>query len=100
MSAPANAKKPQDHQTAKSEALKKEVTIEFNDTTYIVPPDAMNNIEIMEYVEEEAYIKAVKAIIGVTQWQTFKDSNRNDEGHVTGEVFQEFIQELFGALGG
>lgn len=96
---PAGAKKPTDHRTAKDDAKGDGTVVEFNGAEYTIAEAAMDNIEVMEFVEEEKYLKAIKLIIGEAQWQAFKDGNRDVHGRVTSSVFTDFIEKVFAHLG-
>lgn len=85
--------------TAKTEAMAEDVTVNFNGQDYTVLASAMDNIEILEFIEDEQYFRAIRATLGVDSWKRFKDSNRDEQGRVTAEVFQEFVEAVFGALG-
>lgn len=98
-SVPANAKQPQDHKTAKSEAKGKDTTVIYGEREYIIPSDALDNVEILEWIEDEKYIKAIRAILGKDQWNVFKEDVRDPKGHVPVSEFEPFITEIFTRLG-
>lgn len=95
---PLNAKKPQDR-TAKADVRKEDTVLEYGGETYTIPADTMDNIEIIEFIEDEEYIHAIRAIIGREQWSKFKDAHRDERGRVSTEDFQAFIEYVFGSLG-
>ena len=85
--------------TAKTEARNEDVTVDFRGQSYTVAASALDNIEILEFIEDEQYFKAIRATIGAEQWTKFKDENRDEQGRVTADAFQEFVETVFGALG-
>lgn len=95
MTVPKNAKKPQDRQTAKSEVKNEATEIVFKDETYVVAPDALDNIELIEAIEDEKFIKAIRMVIGDAQWAKYKESNRDENGRVLSDGFQEFVEAIF-----
>ncbi len=96
---PANAKKPTDRLTAKDEAQGTLVEIEYNEESYLIDPKAMNDIEVLEFIEDAQYIKATKKLIGNAQWVKYKDSNRDEEGRVNPDGFQDFLSQVMKAMG-
>lgn len=96
---PANAKKPQDHLTSKKEANGEDTVVEYNGVEYTIAANALNNVELAEYMEEEKFFAAVKLVLGKDQWTAWKDSVRDDEGIVSVEDFQNFIEVVFGNTG-
>lgn len=92
-------KQPQDHKTAMAEKRGKTISIEHGGVTYEVPADALDDVELVEYIEDEKYITAIRNLIGPDQWARFKDSARNEHGKVPVETFQLFIEKVFDQLG-
>lgn len=99
MPVPANAKKPQDRQ-AKAEALGQYIEVEHNGITYQIDRDNADNLELMEFIEDQQYIKATRGYIGDDQWQKFKDANRDEKGRVRSSDFEPFLQAVMDAIGG
>jgi hypothetical protein len=102
----ANAKAPEDHKPAATAAAKAEaagdpqpVSFEFDGETYTIDADAADDLELMEYIEGEKYILALKGYLGAEQWQRFKDTHRNDKGRVTASRAGDFLQALTEAIG-
>lgn len=97
------ARKPQDHlpkNTAKSEGEGRDIVAEFNGETYTITKDRADNLEIMEYVEDQEYIKALRGYLGLEQWATWKEQARDDDGIVRMSAFEQFLDSIMKAIGG
>ena len=99
MPTPANVKKPQDH-AAKAEAVDGPIEVEHNGVLYLIDRDNADNLELMEFVEDRQYIKAIRGYVGQDQWDRFKDANRDDKGRVRSADFEPFLQAVMDAIGG
>lgn len=103
----ASPKKPEDHKAkAALDATKAEATGDaqpvsfvFDGETYTIDADAADDLELMEYIEDEKYILALRGYLGAEQWRRFKDGHRNEKGRVTAERAGEFLQALTEAIG-
>lgn len=91
-------KKPQDHK-AKAEAQGADLSFDFDGTTYVIPRDRADNIELFELIEDEKNFSAARAFLGPEQWRQFKDSVRTPDGRVPGEPTERFLNTLMEALG-
>src|SRR5690242_11778531 len=96
MSAP---KKPSDRQ-AKAEAKSQFIELDHDGEHYVIDRDNADNLELMEFVEDGQYIKAIRGYLGLDQWAKFKDSHRDDKGRVTTDEFESFLNAVMAAIGG
>lgn len=96
---PAGAKKPQDRQ-AKAEAKGEDLVVVHNGDEYTIDRDAADNVEVLELIEDEKYISAIRAYVGPEQWVRWKEANRDDAGRVPRAAFEEFLDLAMGAIGG
>lgn len=86
-------------QTDYYEALfRREVTVEFNGVEYSIHGGAMENVEVLEFLEDEQYIKALRALIGRARWAQFKESIRTEDGIVPASELEKFLQVVMEAL--
>lgn len=99
MPAPSNAKKPTDRQ-AKAEAQSQFIEFDHDGQHYVVDRENADNLELMEFVEDGQYIKAIRGYLGLEQWAKFKDSHRDDAGRVTTASFEDFLNAVMEAIGG
>jgi hypothetical protein len=100
---PPGAKMPTDRQPRKNEANPdeaKDVPVAFGDHEYVIPAAAFDDIEIVEQLEDENHILAVRQILGKDQWNRWKANERNPEtGRVPATRAKEFLEVLFESLG-
>ncbi len=99
MPAPKNVKQPADRQ-AKAEAQSQFIEFDHDGEHYTIDRDNADNLELMEFVEDAQYIKAIRGYVGLDQWAKFKDSHRDDAGRVTTESFESFLSAAMEAIGG
>lgn len=99
MPAPSNAKQPTDH-AAKAEAKAQFIEFDHDGEHYTIDRDNADNLELMEFVEDAQYIKAIRGYVGLDQWSKFKDAHRDDQGRVTTDSFESFLQAAMDAIGG
>ena len=78
--------------------LRREVTVEFNGVEYSIHAGAMENVEVLEFLEDEQYIKALRALIGRARWAQFKESIRTEDGIVPASELEKFLQVVMEAL--
>jgi len=95
----AAPRKPQDH-AAKAEAKGEDVKFDHEGVHYVIDRDNVDNLELMEFVEDEQYIKAIRGYLGVDQWAKFKDSHRDEKGRVDSKAFEPFLNAAMVAVGG
>jgi hypothetical protein len=99
-------KTPQDHKAkadkaaAKSEAENKVIEVDFDGEHYAIDRIQADNLELMEFVEDEQYIKALRGYLGREQWDRWKDSQRTEDGRVPMAPFEDFLNRIMEAIGG
>ena len=54
----------------------KPVEFEYDNQTYILPPTEDWDLEVFEFAEDQKMASACKALLGPTQWATFKSKPR------------------------
>lgn len=99
MPAPKNVKQPTDR-AAKAEATVQFVEFDHDGDHYVIDRENADNLELMEFVEDGQYIKAIRGYVGLDQWAKFKDAHRDDAGRVTTDSFESFLQAAMDAIGG
>lgn len=92
--APANAKQPQDRQTARSEVIGNKTEFDWKGTTYTVDPDLLDDLEFFEALEDNQIASAVRKMLGVDQYTTFKDQVKEAEGRVSLETTSQFLKDF------
>lgn len=101
---PANAKLPSDRlkaEAAQADAAEGEshaindVTFEYEGETYVIDGGFVDDLEILEHLEDEENIKALRKILGKQQWNDWKDRNRNDKGRIPSAPVIPFLRKLF-----
>jgi len=95
----AAPRKPQDH-AAKAEAKGEDVKFDHEGVHYVIDRDNVNNLELMEFVDDEKWIPAIRGYIGRDQWVKFKNANRDDKGRVDADAFEPFMTAVMAAIGG
>lgn len=83
----------------KNEAAPQPVVVEYDGVTYTIHPDAANDLELLEDLEDENYLRAIRGYLGVDQWGQFKDSHRNASGRVPVEAMEPFLSALLKEMG-
>ena len=96
---PEGAKKPTDR-AAKAEAKAQFIELDYNGDHYVIDRDNADNLELMEFVEDEKYITAIRGYLGPDQWGKWKDANRDAKGRVTTAEFEAFLNKVMAAIGG
>lgn len=92
-------KKPQDH-LVKAEAAGESVSFDYDGLTYTIDRGNVDNLELMEFVEDEKYLSAIRGYLGPDQWVKWKDAHRDDKGRVKSEHFEPFMQHVMDSIGG
>lgn len=88
-----------DHKAKKGKAADG-IAVDFDGVTYTVDSTSVNDLELMEYLEEEKYVLAIRGYLGVEQWSKFKESHRSAEtGRVPMDRVPAFLTELTEAIG-
>jgi hypothetical protein len=98
-------KQPQDHKAkadapAKAEAQEAVIEVAFGGEHYTIDRTQADNLELMEFVEDEQYIKALRGYLGREQWDRWKDSQRTEDGRVPVAPFEDFLNAIMEAIGG
>ncbi|MFJ9318805.1 hypothetical protein [Streptomyces globisporus] len=60
----------------KNDVTGKPFAVEFNGTTYEVPPAEQWNIDVLEAIDDQRLTHAVKALLGAEQYATFRVTNK------------------------
>lgn len=95
----ATPKEPQDRK-AKDEARGRDVTFTYGGVEYVIDRGNADNLELMEFVEDEQYIRAIRGYLGPDQWAKWKASVRDEKGRVPTDGFEPFMQAVMDAIGG
>lgn len=104
---PANAKKPQDRQTAKKDVLPDAVHVEWEGQDYTIESEAFADAEVLEYLVEaqagqgQYFILALKTLLGPQQWVQYKQHTKAnaDSGRVSSQAAREFFEHVMKAGG-
>lgn len=99
---PTNAKKPQDRQTAKRDAVPEDVSVQWEGQDYEIGSDAFDDAEVLEYLVEaqdgkgQYYILALKSILGPAQWASYKAATKaaSPTGRVSNQAAQDFLKHI------
>jgi hypothetical protein len=71
----------------------------FDKIQYTIDPENADNLELLEFIEDEKYISAIRGYLGADQWAKFKEANRAD-GRVSSERFEPFLNAAMKAISG
>lgn len=99
-------RQPEDHKAkasksaAKADAEGASIEVDFLGEHYVIDRNQADNLELMEFVEDEQYIKATRGYLGREQWERWKDSVRTEDGRVPSAPFEEFLNLIMEAIGG
>ena len=109
---PANAKKPQDHQSPAEDATgPKDVTVEWHGHEYTIPGDAFDDLELtMLFAEhdagalsdQEAGLKmflAGKRMLGAEQFTEYLKNERGENGWAKSSDFMSFFNHIMEEAG-
>lgn len=88
-------KKPQDRLPKKGSII----VVEFRGETFSVDSDALEDVEIAEYLQDEAFVLVVRKTVGRAQWAKFKELVRDEDDRIPVEAFEEFIKLVFEGVG-
>lgn len=110
MPVPPNAKKPKDRapkvkpgpqdEPIKADAQGRNVTFDYEGTKYTIDRDNADNLELLEFVEEEKYVLAIRGYLGPDQWRKWKDTHRDAQRRVSSSHFEPFLNAVMAAIGG
>ncbi len=84
---PAGAKKPTDRKSKKSDT----VSFEFEGETYRFSKDSFDDLEFLELIQDDKQLIAFRKMLGVQQWEKFKNSVRTSDGRVPSDKSEEFF---------
>ncbi|MGC5376496.1 hypothetical protein ACPXAO_23605, partial [Salmonella enterica] len=76
----------------------REVTFEHAGVEYTLSPNVLDDVEILEAMEDERYITAVRSIVGRERWNDFKESVRTDDGRVPASELETFLEKVMAAV--
>lgn len=97
--ATAKAKAAQARKAEAAPELAEPVTFEYGGREYVIKPEAVNNLELYEAIEDQKYLTAARGFIGREQWDLFKDDHRLPDGRVPMEPVEGFLEALMEAIG-
>lgn len=92
--APANAKKPADHQTAKQDVENQSIDVDWHGHTYVIETELVNDLEVLEAFEQNYLATGLRRMLGDDQYQAFKDNERNDGGRISLDSVNEFLEQV------
>lgn len=97
---PAGAKVPQDHRSAKDEVEAPDYyDFEWKGHTYRVEREALDDVEVMEYLTDQNTVGALKLMLGQKLWDTYKKNNRDENtGRVKATEATDFVNHIFEEL--
>lgn len=101
---PEGVKKPTDHQRAKAEVEVQPVTAEFEGERYVIDPDVVNDVELLEDLgdlEDSPHLlpRVTRRMLGPEQWGRFKKASRDEHGRIDAAKLSEFFDLLNESLG-
>ena len=77
----------------KADVLGTDIAFDFDGDSYTVPPTSDWDLDVLEAIEDGKMIGAVRSLLGVSQWATFKAKRR------TASDAAALYEALQGALG-
>lgn len=98
MTTPAKARAAVKKEATPDE-LPEKVTITYDGEDYEIEVAAFDDIEVMEAVEENKFVGAVKALLGPAQWLRFKSKKRSYSVDVV-EILNLISKEIAGVTVG
>lgn len=92
---PENVKQPADHRPAKDEVTGPQgFTVEWDGHEYFIEGENLDDAELLEFITDNNFIGALRAMIGPKQWAEYKKRARNESGKVTATGASEFLDHL------
>lgn len=64
---------------AKAEAQNTKVSFDYDDGSYTIAPTKEWSLDVLEAIEDEKIVAALRAILGADQWLLFKSKPRKVE---------------------
>lgn len=98
---PAAAKKPADHKPKQVKPRRDgdHLIVTVREREWRVPEDALDDLEVMEALENNNVLPALRALLTGDQFDVMKDALRDpDTGRVKYSAATEFLGDLMGAL--
>lgn len=94
---PAGALRPQDHKSAKADAVPEqvEVTFNFEGTDYTLVENAFEiaqDIDFLEQLQDQNLIGPVRTLIDFEQWAVLKEQLRPESGPLTQQMLRPFFE--------
>lgn len=87
----------EDPKTKMALLLDGDVTVmEYKGEKYRVSRTAMDDLELVEMLEDEKYISAVRKILGPKQWAAFKEAARADDGRIPMVELEGLLKAVMG----
>ena len=77
----------------------KEVQFTFRGVTYHINREDVDDLELFELIEDNKSITACRQILGPERWKQFKESARGENGRVTMDTMNQFLNELMVGIG-
>lgn len=74
-----------------------EVSLEWNEDTYVIERDAIDDVEFVLELEQGKNLSAIVRLLGDEQWGTFKARHR-ENGRVPYSEAELFLSELVDGL--
>jgi hypothetical protein len=96
-------REPQDHKAkaaAKAEAEGTPIEVDFDGEHYTIDRQAADNVELIEFIEDEQYVKAVRGYVGREQYGRWKETVRTEDGRIPTADFEAFLTAIMEAVGG
>lgn len=81
------------------DVLPESLEVEFDGVTYQINPRMLDDIDVVEAIEENRSVKAVKAFLGVRQWAAFKQTHTSYSNDLI-EILNEILQAINGVTVG
>lgn len=91
---PANVRKPQDRQTAKDDVEPKVYTFEWEDRTYEVDSENIDDLDFLELMEQNRITAGLRFMLGEDQYTTFKEREVELHGKASGTRAFKFLDEM------
>lgn len=104
---PAKAKKPADHQTAKSDVEgPQDLTVVYNDHEYFIPGEAFDDVEFLDAMvaaetagDDLAAYRAARSLLGEEVWDQFRANERGANGRVKTSDFMALFSQVMEQAG-
>lgn len=65
--------------------------VEYDGVEYQIDSGLLDDIEVIELLEDEKYISAIRKLVGADGWKAFKDSHREADGRVPMGTLEGFL---------